>query len=232
MSDASDDSNSRRKWRDIPLSFTVVIILVIAIFVSAGNLGWGWGWTLAGIMIVNRIVTLFFLDPGLLKERTSIRHGYKGWDILLSTIMGRIAPLFIIVTSGLDYRFGWARGFPTALNVTGIVLIVLAYLLILLSIKENRFFSAIVRIQTDRGHHVITTGPYGIVRHPGYSGTILHTLSLPLVLGSYFSFIPAFTAIILAFVRIIMEDNTLKRELEGYTEYAEKVRYRIIPGIW
>lgn len=232
MSDASNDSNRRRKWRDIPLSFTVVIILVIAIFVSAGNLGWGWGWALAGIMIVNRIVTLFFLDPRLIKERTSIKHGYKSWDIILSTTMGRIGPFLIIVTAGLDYRFGWSKSFPLVLNILGAVLIILAYILVASAMKENRFFSAIVRIQKERGHQVITTGPYGIVRHPGYSGTILHTLSLPLVLGSYFSLIPAFATIILAFMRIIMEDNTLKQELEGYTEYAEKVRYRIIPGIW
>jgi protein-S-isoprenylcysteine O-methyltransferase Ste14 len=221
-----------RKWRNILLSFTVVVILVISLFVAAGSLNWIWGWVLAGIMVLNKAVSLFFLDPGLVEERTNIRQGYKSWDILLSTIMGRISPFAIIVVSGLDYRFSWSSGFPSGLQISGAVLLVLAYALILWAMRINKFFSAIIRIQKDRGHHVIATGPYRTIRHPGYLGTIMHTISLALVLGSYWSFVPTFIALIFCFIRTVMEDNTLKRELEGYDRYAEKVRYRLVPGLW
>lgn len=221
-----------RKWRNIPLSFTVVIILVISLFIAAGSLSWLWGWVLAGIMFVNKAVSLFFLDPGLVEERTNIKRGYKSWDILLSSIMGRIGPFAIIVTGGLDYRFGWSNGSPFGLQIVGVILLILAYTLILWAMRTNRFFSTIVRIQKDRGHHVIMSGPYAMIRHPGYLGTIVHTISLPLVLGSYWAFVPTFIALIFCFMRIVMEDNTLKRELEGYAQYAEKVRYRLVPGIW
>ena len=231
--DSTPDISSRaRRWRDIPLSFSVIIVSIVVLFVSAGSPGWAWGWTLAGLMIINRIVSLFLVDPGLIRERTSIRGGYKGWDILLSTVMGRVGPFVIIIVSGLDYRFDWSNAFPLVLRVVGLVLLILAYLLVLWAMRKNRFFTSIVRIQKERGHHVINTGPYGIVRHPGYSGTIIHTIGLPLILGSYWALIPAFALIIISILRTVLEDNTLQQELEGYTAYAGKVRYRLIPGIW
>jgi protein-S-isoprenylcysteine O-methyltransferase Ste14 len=230
--DVRTEVKPTRKLRNILLSFVVVVILLVSLFVAAGSLNWVWGWVLAGIMVVNKIVSLFFLDPGLIEERTNVRRGYKSWDILLSTIMGRISPFAIIVVAGLDYRFGWSGGFPFGLKIAGVLLIVLAYALILWAMRTNRFFSAIVRIQKDRGHHVVSTGPYAMIRHPGYLGTIVHTVSLTLILGSYWAFIPTFIALAFCFIRIIMEDRTLKQELEGYDRYAGKVRYRLVPGIW
>ena len=96
----------------------------------------------------------------------------------------------------------------------------------------NRFFSGTVRIQTERGHHVVTDGPYRIIRHPGYAGSLLGYVFIPILLDSLWAFIPAVLLIIVMFIRTASEDSTLQTELPGYAEYAEKTRYRLIPGIW
>jgi protein-S-isoprenylcysteine O-methyltransferase Ste14 len=98
--------------------------------------------------------------------------------------------------------------------------------------RENRFFSSVVRIQRERGHYVITTGLYRLVRHPGYLGSVVAMFALPFALTSYWALIPAVITNIISLIRIVLEDNTLKRELEGYSQYTEKVRHRLIPGIW
>jgi protein-S-isoprenylcysteine O-methyltransferase Ste14 len=96
----------------------------------------------------------------------------------------------------------------------------------------NRFFSGTVRIQTERGHHVVTDGPYRFVRHPGYAGALLGFVLIPLLLDSVWAFIPAVLLIAITFVRTALEDATLQKELPGYAEYAQTTRYRLIPGIW
>jgi protein-S-isoprenylcysteine O-methyltransferase Ste14 len=97
---------------------------------------------------------------------------------------------------------------------------------------SNRFFSAIVRIQKERGHTVVTTGPYRIVRHPGYLGAILHSFALPLLLGSVWGLMPAAVVVVGILVRTIVEDRVLRAQLEGYPEYARRVRFRLLPGVW
>ena len=100
------------------------------------------------------------------------------------------------------------------------------------ALAENRFFSSVVRIQTDRGHVVCDTGPYRIMRHPGYAGNILPLLGIVLALGSLWTIIPAVVALVIAIVRTALEDQTLQEELPGYREYAQRVRYRLLPGIY
>lgn len=232
MSDSSTNLNRKRKLRNILLTFVVTIIFVAILFISAGSLAWSWGWVLAGIMIVGNVVGVLLLDPRLLEERIGIKSGSKREDILLSSIMGRLGPLAIIIIAGLDFRFSWSGPFPPALAVLGIISYTLGVALALWSMRENRFFSSVVRIQIERGHHVVTTGPYQLVRHPGYLGSVVSILALSLALTSYWSLIPAVITDIISFVRTVLEDNTLKRELEGYSQYAERVRHRLVPGIW
>jgi len=232
MGQVVNTPNRKRRLRNILLTFLVTTIFIAILFVSAGSLAWFWGWLLAIIMIVSNAVGVMISDPDLLEERTGVKSGSKREDILLASIMGRLGPLGIIITAGLDFRFGWSEPLPPVLAILGIVFYTLGVALPLWAMRENRFFSSVVRIQRERGHHVITTGPYRLVRHPGYLGSVVSMLALPFALTSYWAFIPAVITDIVSFVRTGLEDNTLKRELEGYSQYAERIRYRLIPGIW
>jgi protein-S-isoprenylcysteine O-methyltransferase Ste14 len=139
-------------------------------------------------------------------------------------------PLFVV--AGLDHRFEWSPHFPSWLNILGLVLASAGYGFAGWALLENRFFSAVVRIQSERGHAVCDTGPYKIIRHPGYSGSLLPPFAMALALDSVWTLIPATAAVVIAVVRTSLEDRTLQKELPGYREYADRVRYRLIPGIY
>jgi protein-S-isoprenylcysteine O-methyltransferase Ste14 len=170
-------------------------------------------------------------DPDLLKERISPQKNVKAWD---KTIL-RVYSLFLTalpIVAGVDaVRFRWSH-VPLGLNVLGFAGLVLTMLLAFWATRENTFASAVVRIQTDRGHRVCSTGPYAHIRHPMYVGVILMAVCLPMALGSLFAFIPAVIIVGLFILRTALEDKTLKEELPGYREYAQKVRFRLIPGVW
>jgi protein-S-isoprenylcysteine O-methyltransferase Ste14 len=139
-------------------------------------------------------------------------------------------PLFIV--AGLDHRFGWSPVFPTWLNILGFILILFGYAFAGWAMVENRFFSTMVRVQTDRGHRVCDSGPYRIVRHPGYAGNILALPGIVLALGSVWTIIPVIVALIISAIRTALEDQTLQEELQGYRDYVRRVRYRLIPGVF
>jgi len=138
----------------------------------------------------------------------------------------------MVIVAGLDHRYGWSSGFPLWLTVIGFILISLGYAFASWAMAENRFFSSVVRIQVDRGHAVCDSGPYRVVRHPGYAGNIPPLFGIVLALGSVWTLIPAAAATIITLVRTILEDETLHEELPGYRDYARRVRYRLIPGIF
>jgi len=232
MVDAENNLSRKRKLRNIFLSFLVTLIFSSVLFIAAGSLAWIWGWVLVFVMLTGNTLGVVLLDPGLLEERTGVKSGYKRGDALLAIIMGRLGPLAVIIVSGLDFRFGWSAPFPGALAVLGFVFLIIGYTPTLWAMRENRFFSSVVRIQKERGHYVITTGPYRIVRHPGYLGSVIYMLALPFALTSYWALVPVVATTIIAIVRTALEDHTLKRELEGYAQYAERVRYCLLPGVW
>ena len=138
----------------------------------------------------------------------------------------------LVIVAGLDHRFGWSPAFPLWLILLGFFLIAFGYAFAVWALVENRFFSSVVRIQTDRGHVVCDSGPYRIVRHPGYAGNILPLLGIVLALSSLWTLIPAAVALVIAVIRTALEDRTLQEELPGYKEYARRVRYRLFPGIY
>jgi protein-S-isoprenylcysteine O-methyltransferase Ste14 len=139
-------------------------------------------------------------------------------------------PLFIV--AGLDHRLVWSPDFPSWLNILGLMVAAAGYGFAGWAFLENRFFSAVVRIQSERGHAVCDTGPYKMVRHPGYSGSVLATVAMALALDSVWILIPATVAVVIAVVRTALEDRTLQEELPGYRQYADRVRYRLIPWIY
>ncbi len=151
---------------------------------------------------------------------------------MLAPLMAVSLVFPMVIVAGLDHRFNWSPEFPLWLSVVGFLFIAFGYSFAAWAFVENRFFSSVVRIQTDRGHVVCDTGPYRFVRHPGYAGNILPLFGIVLALGSVWTLIPAAVATIIAVIRIVLEDQTLQEELPGYRDYTQRVRYRLIPGIY
>lgn len=232
MAENVDRLTQKRKLRNIIVSFLVTFVFIVALFVAAGSIRWLWAWVLALIMLLGNVVTILLLDPALIEERTGVKKGYERKDVPFAFIIGRFGPLAILIICGLDFRFGWSPILPTVYAILGLVFILIGYIPVFWAMYENRFFSGVVRIQEERGHHVVNTGPYHIIRHPGYLGSVIYLLALPFMLMSYWALIPAILTIIITVVRIIMEENTLKRELTGYADYMQQVRFRLVPGIW
>jgi protein-S-isoprenylcysteine O-methyltransferase Ste14 len=151
---------------------------------------------------------------------------------LIVIILNIWTPLGMLILAGLDVRFGWSPEIPLALQVTTLVLAVLGYLVSVWAAASNKFYGRFVRIQKERGHTVVTGGPYQYVRHPGYAGLIIFYFAAALALGSLWTLMLNGLASLLLVVRTALEDKTLLKELDGYREYAGRVRYRLLPGIW
>lgn len=214
---------------------TVTIFFLIALFfVPAGTLNWPEVWLFLFLyfaLVGGVVLWLKKNNPGLLKERMSEKKDAKGWDKYLMLVYTLLL-MILIAVSGLDaVRFRWSH-VPFVLKVLGFLGFIPSAALGLWAMKENRYLSNVVRIQDDRGHTVCTTGPYKYVRHPMYIGVILFILCFPLYLGSLYALIPASIIAILFVIRTSLEDKTLQKELSGYQEYAERVRYKLVPGVW
>ncbi|MEE9466137.1 MAG: isoprenylcysteine carboxylmethyltransferase family protein [Candidatus Neomarinimicrobiota bacterium] len=214
---------------------TIGVVLVgVLLFYSAGRLDWVMGWALVAItaiwVIANALV-LIPRNPDLLAERLGPKKGAKRWDTIMMSFIG-LAVLARLVVAGLDLRYGWTEGIPLGLQVAALVIAVLGYALGVWALAVNSFFSQIVRIQEERDHRVVTSGPYRFVRHPGYTGTILFELAVPVMLGSWWAFGLGVIIAILFIIRTTLEDKTLLRELAGYDDYARQTSYRLLPPIW
>ena len=211
-----------------------VLMLAAILFLSASRWDWVMGWALIGITVIWVAATALVVipkNPELLAERVGPRKGAKTWDAAIMSVVG-LAMMARLVVAGLVERFGWTMGISLSLQITALAVAVLGYALVVWATAANAFFSQIVRIQKERGHTVATGGPYQFVRHPGYVGTILVELATPIMLGSWWALIPGGLGALLFVVRTALEDRTLREELEGYREYAQRVRYRLLPGIW
>jgi len=215
------------------------LFIPMILLVCGWDFGWWQAWVFALMIVVAGIGGRIWAErrhPGLLAERERTRFGKvpdtKPWDKVLAPLMGVSLSFPLVIVAGLDHRFGWSPVFPTWLNFLGLVLITFGYTIAVWALVENRFFSSVVRIQTERGHVVCDSGPYRIVRHPGYAGNILPLPGIILALGSVWTLIPSAVALIIAITRTALEDRTLQDELPGYRDYARRVRYRLFPGIY
>jgi protein-S-isoprenylcysteine O-methyltransferase Ste14 len=211
-----------------------VVVFFMAIFLGAGRFIYWQGLVYTGVGLIMLIMnyTVFALDPDLMKERSKPGKGVKKWD---KTILGLsfLVTIAMYVVAGLDSgRYYWSPQFHWSLYALGIIFTITGQLLFLIAQKQNRFFSSTVRIQSDRGHTVCDTGLYKIVRHPAYLGSFIQTIGFPFMFGSLWSIIPIGLSIILLITRTYLEDHTLTLELNGYAEYAQKTKYKLIPGLW
>jgi protein-S-isoprenylcysteine O-methyltransferase Ste14 len=212
-----------------------VALMACALFLSAGRLDWIMAWALLGCYIAGMLVgavVMLARSPDLIAERAEFKAGAKAWDRHLAAALGLYGPLATWIVAGLNARFGWPPRVPPGLEGGALAAAALSMALVTWSMASNRFFSSYVRIQKDRGHVVASGGPYRYVRHPGYVGMLGFGLATPLILGSVWALIPAGLTLVVVVVRTALEDRTLQRELEGYQAYAQRVRYRLVPGLW
>jgi protein-S-isoprenylcysteine O-methyltransferase Ste14 len=227
-------TSSPRQWIGLIM---VYLLIPLILFVCGGDFGWWQAWVYALLIVTAGVGGRILGErrhPGLTAERQNVEkiQNAKAWDKVLAPLMALSISFPLVIVAGLDHRFGWSPVFPLWLIVLGIFLIALGYAISAWAFIENRFFSSVVRIQKDRGHAVCDSGPYRIVRHPGYAGNILPLLGIVLALGSLWTLIPAVVALVIAMIRTALEDQTLQEELPGYQEYARRVRYRLFPGIY
>lgn len=223
-----------RQWIRMIITF---LLIPLVLMISAGDFGWRQAWVFSLMFVAVGIGSRIWAErrhPGLLAERANFENAQdvKPWDKVLSPLMAVSVSFPIVIVAGLDHRYGWSAGFPIWLNILGFILIAAGYAIAAWALAENRFFSGVVRIQTDREHVVCDTGPYRIVRHPGYAGSVLALPGIALALSSVWTLVPAAIALVIAVIRTALEDSTLQEELPGYREYARRVRYRLAPGIY
>jgi protein-S-isoprenylcysteine O-methyltransferase Ste14 len=224
-----------------PSQWFSIIITHLSIPLILLVCGWDFSWWQAWVFFVlfvtagigGRIWTEH-RHPGILAERfKSLKaQDVKSWDKVIAPLMALSLSFPIVIVAGLDHHFAWSPPFPIWMNLLGLVLTTFGYAFAAWALIENRFFSSLVRIQKDREHEVCNRGPYRIVRHPGYAGNIWALPGIVLALGSVWTFIPVVIAVIIAVIRTELEDRTLQEELKGYKEYVQRVRYRLIPGIY
>jgi protein-S-isoprenylcysteine O-methyltransferase Ste14 len=211
-----------------------LVVMGVALFWSAGQIAWWSAWAALAVMLAWIVATGIIIvrfNPDLLAERLGPRQGAKPWDTTIMSLVGLIQLLRYVV-AGLDQRVGWTGGFPIAVQGAALIVCALGYALVVWATASNPFFSQIMRIQPERGHVVVTGGPYHFVRHPAYFGAILYELAVPVLLASWWALLVSGLSTILLILRTALEDRALQAELGGYNTYARHVRYRLLPGVW
>ncbi len=222
------------QWVRLMLTYLFIPAILL---ICGGDLAWWQAWVFTllifGASVFGRILAEQ-RHPGLLAERAESENAadVKPWDKVMAPLMALSLSFPLVIVAGLDHRWGWSPDFPLWLNILGCLLVGLGYSFAAWALVENRYFSGVVRIQTDRGHQVCDRGPYRIVRHPGYAGNVLALPGIVMALGSLWTIIPVSAALVIAVVRTALEDRTLQEELPGYREYAQRVRFRLFPGIY
>ena len=207
-----------------------VVLVGVLIFLPAGTLHFFGGWLLMGILFVPMFgagLVMLAKNPNLLKSRMKAKETRAEQDMVVK--LSGLMFLVGFIVAGLDFRFGW-RPLPGWIHWVAAALFLMAYLLYAEVLRENAYLSRTIEVQ--EGQKVVSTGLYGIVRHPMYSATLLLFLSMPFVLGSALSFLCFLCYPVLIIKRLKNEEVLLETELDGYKEYKEKVKYRLIPGIW
>ena len=210
-------------------------LTAVILFVAAGRLDWSWAWVMLAIYVVSVAVNMVFMTRTSLEtiaERGRPREATRDWDKVVGGGWALAQYILLPLIAALDVRFIWTGELGTPWHLAGAVLLIAGLELFSWAMLTNAYFSTAVRIQTDRGQTVCRSGPYRFVRHPGYVGAILQSLGIPFLLGSWWALIPGLAAVVFIVIRTALEDRTLQYELVGYWDYAQEVRFRLVPGIW
>ena len=209
------------------------ILIIGLLFFVAGRWDYwqGWVYTITNMILLILMATLLTKSSELVEERLNPKEGVKSWDKFYFAVT---TPLYMIalLLGGLDARFGWTTNMPLFVYWSSVIIYLIGQAIFLWARYTNNFFSSMVRIQTDRGHTVCKAGPYHYVRHPGYVGGFLFTITVGLMLGSWWASIPQVIAALMLVWRTAREDKTLQTELPGYADFTKETKYRLLPGVW
>lgn len=223
--------------RDLAAFLVINAVYAFLPLLVVARADWIPGWVYAALLLLSTLGSRLLAarkNPGILAERAKSLEAKdaKAWDKKLVLLVGMVGPLAVLLVSSLDVRFGWSGIQDGWIAPAALVVLALSLAFSTWAFLENKFFSGVVRIQTERGHHVIDSGPYRYLRHPGYASAILMYLAIPPYFGSLWGLLPVLVTIALFIVRTALEDKTLQEELPGYKEYTQKTPYRLFPGIW
>jgi protein-S-isoprenylcysteine O-methyltransferase Ste14 len=210
------------------------ILLGLILFLGSGNIKWTAAWIYLGINLLCVMINATFLmrsSREMIAERGKPKE-VKEWDKLVSGLLALAQYFLLPLVAALDIRFGWTSEYSRIWQGIGALVFAAGMGLTSWAMITNAYFSTAARIQTDRGQQVCRIGPYHFMRHPGYVGFIISALGMPILLGSLWALIPAIMAGAMMVIRTALEDRMLQKELPGYKEYAEEVKYRVIPGVW
>ena len=226
---------NRAGIKGIVVQFMLILFSFAILFAAAGKINWINGWVYFGLACLAQLVSTVILaevNPQLLNARGNVvKEGTKGFDRAW-VILYPVITLVNLVVIGLDaVRFQWSS-MPIWPSILGLVLFIPAFLIATWAMAVNKFFEWTVRIQDDRGQYVCRDGPYRFIRHPGYTGLIVSVLVYPLILGSCWGLVLSIILALIIIARTALEDRILQKELPGYQEYAQIVRYRLLPYIW
>jgi len=210
------------------------LLIALLLFGGAGTLDWGWAWLYLAIYLASVAVNAWFLrySAELVAERGRPAEPMHTWDKWLGGLWALAHFIALPLVAGLDFRFGWTGPVDTIWHVLGAAVFAAGLALFGWAMIVNAYFSRVARIQRDRGQVVCREGPYRVVRHPGYAGTILQSIGAPLLLGSAWALLPAVAAVAFITARTWFEDRMLRAELLGYAEYALQVNKRLVPLVW
>ena len=221
------------KW--LLQTFAWILAFAVLLFVPAGTLRWGGAWAFLAFMVATGLACGSWLarnNPGLLAERmrSPVQRDQPAADKMFLAVFLVVNVTWLVVM-GLDERFHPTR-MPVAWQVFGLVLLIASSAFIMWVFIENAFAAAVVKVQPERGHHVVSSGPYAFVRHPMYSAAVLFMIGIALLLGSWWGTAISPIFAVLFAIRIRIEEQTLRTGLSGYADYAARVRYRLLPGVW
>ena len=220
------------------IGFAIYLFLTpVVLFWSAGTMAWPEGWAFTALWVMSILVGRLLAwrrHPDLLRERAKAWRGGEETDVdrSLTTLAAILAPLVMVIVSGLDRRLVWGPGIPSGLRWAAGLGVAFGYGMGAWAMAVNPFFSAVARIQSDRDQRVITAGPYRWVRHPAYAGGVLSAVCMPLMLGSIWALLPSAIMIVMLIIRCVREDKLLADGLEGYRAYMARTPYRLLPRIW
>lgn len=232
-----DKKERQTLWKGLIRLVLILPVMLGTLLLSAGRWNWweAWAYTITGLVVLlGSRAFMIRKHPDLALERAQAheKEDVKEWDRFLMPFTALVGPFLSWIVAGLDQRFDWSPDLPNWIQIFALIVIQIGSLIGSWAMIANRYFSSQVRIQADRGQQVVQDGPYSFVRHPGYAGGLLSWLAAPIFFSSYWLLIPMVLVMGASVVRTTLEDQTLQDELPGYQAYAEKVKFRLIPGVW